>query len=203
MLYMLSILTSGDWVLRVLSCRCATTTLKTLSCWEVNIKVCVCVHSYCLPFYFALLRNHPNIESWVSWEVADKRSYKQQKALPTKKWLIGITKLHPKTFLQDTCVPSRFSHAPLFSHPWTVACQAPLSMGFSRKECWNGMPCPPPGDRTYVSYISCIGRWVPYHQGHLGSLFSRMLSPNRYARLQMRLKVSFSISILFFIRQAS
>ena len=30
--------------------------------------------------------------------------------------------------------------------PWTVALQAPLSMGFSRPEYWSGLPCPPPGD---------------------------------------------------------
>ena len=30
--------------------------------------------------------------------------------------------------------------------PWTVACQAPLSMGFSRQEYWSTLPCPPPGD---------------------------------------------------------
>ena len=30
--------------------------------------------------------------------------------------------------------------------PRTVAHQAPLSMGFSRQEYWNGLPCPPPGD---------------------------------------------------------
>ena len=29
---------------------------------------------------------------------------------------------------------------------WTVARQAPLSMGFSRKEYWSGLPFPPPGD---------------------------------------------------------
>ena len=29
---------------------------------------------------------------------------------------------------------------------WTVACQAPLSMGFPRQEYWRGLPCPPPGD---------------------------------------------------------
>ena len=29
--------------------------------------------------------------------------------------------------------------------PWTVALQAPLSIGFSRQECWSGLPCPPPG----------------------------------------------------------
>ena len=29
---------------------------------------------------------------------------------------------------------------------WTVACQAPLSMEFSRPEYWSGLPCTPPGD---------------------------------------------------------
>ena len=32
-----------------------------------------------------------------------------------------------------------------FVTPWTVARQAPLSMGFSRQEYWSGLPCPPPG----------------------------------------------------------
>ena len=39
-----------------------------------------------------------------------------------------------------------FSHVQLFATPWTVAYQAPLSMGFSRQEYWSGLPCPPPGD---------------------------------------------------------
>ena len=30
--------------------------------------------------------------------------------------------------------------------PWTVARQAPLTMGFSRQEYWSGLPCPPPED---------------------------------------------------------
>ena len=30
--------------------------------------------------------------------------------------------------------------------PWTIARQAPLSMGFSRQGYWSGVPCPPPGD---------------------------------------------------------
>ena len=30
--------------------------------------------------------------------------------------------------------------------PWTVTCQAPLSMGFSTQEYWGGLPFPPPGD---------------------------------------------------------
>ena len=38
---------------------------------------------------------------------------------------------------------SHFSHAQLFVTLWTVACQAPLSMG---QEYWSGLPCPPPGN---------------------------------------------------------
>ena len=34
----------------------------------------------------------------------------------------------------------------LFAGSWTVACQAPLSMGFSRQEHWNGLPFPSPED---------------------------------------------------------
>ena len=38
------------------------------------------------------------------------------------------------------------SHVQLFVTPWTIARQAPLSMGFSRQEYWNGLPFLTPGD---------------------------------------------------------
>ena len=44
-----------------------------------------------------------------------------------------------------TCVLSCLSHVWCFATPWTVAHQAPLSMGFSRQEYWSGLPYPPPG----------------------------------------------------------
>ena len=37
------------------------------------------------------------------------------------------------------------SHAQLFASPWTVACQAPLSIRFSRQEYWRGLPFPSTG----------------------------------------------------------
>ena len=55
----------------------------------------------------------------------------------------------PLFFLRGTmhaCVFSRFSCIWFFATLWTVACQAPLPMGFSRQELWSGLPCPPPGD---------------------------------------------------------
>ena len=44
------------------------------------------------------------------------------------------------------CMLSHFSRVRLFATPWTAVHQAPLSMGFSRREYWSGLPWPPPGD---------------------------------------------------------
>ena len=43
-------------------------------------------------------------------------------------------------------VLSHFGRVRLSATPWTVARQAPMSMGFSRQEYWSGLPCPPPGN---------------------------------------------------------
>ena len=39
-----------------------------------------------------------------------------------------------------------FSRVQLFATPWTVAYQAPPSLGFSRQKYWSGFPFPSPGD---------------------------------------------------------
>ena len=39
-----------------------------------------------------------------------------------------------------------YVHVWLFVTLWILACQALLSMGFSRQEYWSGLSCPPPGD---------------------------------------------------------
>ena len=44
------------------------------------------------------------------------------------------------------CCASALSHVRLFVTPWTVAHQAPLSLGILQQEYWSGLPCPPPGD---------------------------------------------------------
>ena len=57
-----------------------------------------------------------------------------------------------KTTLDTNCnnifvvVVESLCYVQLFVTPWTVARQAPLSMGFSRQEYWSGLPFPSPGD---------------------------------------------------------
>ena len=68
-------------------------------------------------------------------------------------------------FRAHTCM---LSCVRLFAAPWTVPCQAPLSMGFSWQEYWSRLPCPSlrdlpgPGIKS-VFYVPCIGRQVLYH----------------------------------------
>ena len=60
---------------------------------------------------------------------------------------IGYIVQHPLHLpINCMCVPGHFSCVRLFATLWTVAHQAPLSMGFSRQEHWSGLPCPLPGD---------------------------------------------------------
>ena len=55
----------------------------------------------------------------------------------------------------------------LFATPWTVAHQPSLSMGFSRREYWNELPFPSPGDfpdqGIEPKSPALIGRWIRYH----------------------------------------
>ena len=50
---------------------------------------------------------------------------------------------HCLFYLRAKLLPS---HVQLFVTLWTVAHQVALSMGFSKQEYWNGLPCPPQGD---------------------------------------------------------
>ena len=61
-----------------------------------------------------------------------------------------------KSKKKSVCVPSRFSRAWLFVTPGTTAHQAPLSVGFSRQECWRGLPCPPQGIFPGIESISLL-----------------------------------------------
>ena len=48
------------------------------------------------------------------------------------------------TVCVGACMLSFFSPVRLFVTPWTIGCQAPLSMGFSRQEYWSRLPFPTP-----------------------------------------------------------
>ena len=64
-------------------------------------------------------------------------------------------------------VVSRFSCAQLFAAPGTVARQAPLSMGFSRRGYWSGLPCPLQGIFLAQGLNPCLLRLLHWQAGSL------------------------------------
>ena len=59
--------------------------------------------------------------------------------------------------MEDLVYAKSLSHIQLFETLWTVACQAPLSLGFSRQEYWSGLPFPSSGKFHIYVLIYCIG----------------------------------------------
>ena len=62
-------------------------------------------------------------------------------------WYIKIHTSHRRKNLEDYGGGGVVTKScPTLVTPWTVACQASLTMGFSRQEYWSGLPFPSPGD---------------------------------------------------------
>ena len=113
-----------------------------------------------------------HIEQWNRAESpeANSRIYGQlifDKSTKSIQWETGLGLLNSVfLWIQDMCahVLNPFSHVLLFAMLWTVACQAPLSMGFSRQEFWSGLPCPiqedlPNSGIEPVSLVCALAGW--------------------------------------------
>ena len=70
----------------------------------------------------------------------------------------------------------------LFEAPWSLACQAPLSMEFSRQEYWNGWPFPSPGDlpntgtKPITRDAQCLTGVVISHSPRSGLRWTRQMT---------------------------
>ena len=78
------------------------------------------------------------------------------------------------------CVCSAVSDSVI---PWTVALQAPLSMGFSREDYWSGLPFPLPGDLPdpgieHMSPVDPALQVDSLSLSHLGSPYEVLLLPH-------------------------
>ena len=76
---------------------------------------------------------HSSANSWIKEGKGGSQEIWDQ----IKKSVNGFLKVH---------VLGHFSCIHFFATLWTVAFQAPLSMGFSSQEYWSGLPCPLPGN---------------------------------------------------------
>ena len=86
-------------------------------------------------------------------------------------YYLGEPKITESYRVSQCHVLSHFSCVQLFAAPWTVACQAPLSMGFSRQAHWSGLPLfHSPGDLPDPEIEPCLLHHMKilYHLSHQG-----------------------------------
>ena len=81
----------------------------------------------------------------------------------------NLPKVLSSLMLRGRCLVTKL--CPTLATPWTVACQAPLSMGFSRQAYWSGLPFPSPGDLPDPgikprSPVLQILYWLSYDGSH-------------------------------------
>ena len=83
--------------------------------------------------------------------------------------------------------------------PWTVACQAPLSIGFPRQEYWGGLPFPPPGDvpdpriepASLVSPALAGGFFTPVPPGKPNVTLIFFNSSNNFGLIMLKASTAF------------
>ena len=79
----------------------------------------------------------------LTWSICSSQIHRTERTVVARSWgeqRMGWSEVKWKLL----------SRVRLFVTPWTVACQAPLSMGFSRQEYWSRLPFPSPGDLPYT-----------------------------------------------------
>ena len=74
---------------------------------------------------------------------------------------------------------SHFSRVGLFAIPWTVARQAPLSLGFSRQEYWSRLSCPPPRDLLDPGRLKPTSLMSPALTGSFFATSTTQEAPNQ------------------------
>ena len=113
-------------------------------------KMCVCV---CVCVCVAGHRERVTL-LWSLWKRRPSQAEGEPMALDSDKPVSSsLKKTGGLNEVINDCKETRMvadkmslSRVWLLATPWTVAYQAPLSMGFSRQEYWSGVPLPSPGD---------------------------------------------------------
>ena len=94
---------------------------------------------------FKLEKSHHSQE-WEWFPVQQRAGERREEWSEPRKGSRGSEKTDPAP--QALLLLSVIQSCPTLCDPWTVACQAPLSMGFPRQQYWSGLPFPSPGLQT-------------------------------------------------------
>ena len=82
--------------------------------------------------------------------MTEVRSHQMKARLSELEETARIMKLSSLPLMSSAHACSVLSHVHLFATAWTVTHQAPLSMGFPKREYWSGLPFLSPGDLVHL-----------------------------------------------------
>ena len=118
-----------------------------LSVWDDTQNPCELIHMcrICVRWYMYVLSMWDNESMYYLHDVILRRIHVRWYICVVSMW-DGIYVRWWDRWWKKWKKVELFSHVWPFETPQTVAYQAPPSMGFSRQECWNGLPFPSPGD---------------------------------------------------------
>ena len=116
----------------------------------------------------------PGIEPWPPALRSQGLSQWTTRAVPliTHFTAVSLSSLSTCTCLLPVCGGLITKFCPTLETPWTIACQAPLSIGFSRQEYCSGLPFPSPGDlpnkgiKPRTPALQQILYWLSYKGSH-------------------------------------
>ena len=138
----------------------------------------------------------PTLEHWCSWFLDSKTCTISPLVLrpSDSDWITppALLVLQLVVNRQRASSSSVTKSCLMLATPWIIACQAPLSVGFSRQEYWRGLPFPSPvifpiqGSNLCLPYcLHCQADSLPL--SHLGSLSLR-LNPNFNTRTSLMVR---------------
>ena len=113
--------------------------------WEINMCVCARAHTHTHTHTHCVVGSYTKIQGKYLLALPGNSPAKLPWKLLGQEELISFKKNNHKKGT-SACMLSCFSYVQLFVILGTIAHQAPLAMGLSRKEYWSGLPCFSPGD---------------------------------------------------------
>ena len=131
------------WVEQAVCPRCVFNSVCSLPVSGSHFGPAQNIWNFFIMILFVTVSVTLDVTTMSHWRLKDAEPFFSHRVFVVSEWMLVVA-----IWWHDTldCLHAKLlPHARLFATLWTVARQAPLSVGFSRQEYWSGLPFPSPG----------------------------------------------------------
>ena len=168
--------------------------MKTWLWNKIRLSIYKAIH-----FIFSSIGRLPTLHCFPGLNIhglscTDARTYD----LDEKSYILSSVKVLIISQRICVCVLSHFGHVWLFVTLWIAAYHASLSVGFSRQEYWNELPCPPPGTFPTQGSNPCLLCFLKLQAGSLLLVPSGKPSKNTQVIKEVKMFIGTHLLYLFY-----